>query len=68
MEALPRETTVDALGKRPREDTLTEGHPAESHPPPERAVRSVADDRPAATERTLPDGPARSRRRRAGAL
>ncbi|MFD7877546.1 FadR/GntR family transcriptional regulator [Streptomyces sp. NPDC059766] len=38
MEALPRETIVDALEKRLREDILAERHPAGSYLPPEREL------------------------------
>ncbi|MFE2580929.1 FadR/GntR family transcriptional regulator [Streptomyces sp. NPDC059378] len=38
MEALPRETIVDALEKRLREDILDERHPAGSYLPPEREL------------------------------
>ncbi|MEJ8667715.1 FCD domain-containing protein [Streptomyces sp. MS1.AVA.1] len=38
MEALPRETVVDVLEKRLREDILAGRHPAGSHLPPEREL------------------------------
>ncbi|MGW7253666.1 winged helix-turn-helix domain-containing protein [Streptomyces sp. NPDC054834] len=38
MEALPRETTVDVLESRLREDILAGRHPAGSHLPPERRL------------------------------